>query len=172
MFLEHLQAQWLHHLPGQSIPVPEHSFGEVIPSVQPEPPQAQVRSFPLVLSLNLGNTFAGQGNLQWETFHWIRKNLNILLCCVQGSMCSFQLSFQAHHKVMKYHLMPWGIVSRRGQINWCQVETSKGSADARRIRLQETFYSCLSYWKHGIVVQQSSAFPSVSLFEAFSWGKK
>ena len=37
MFLQHLQGQWLHHLPGQPSPVPDHPFREVVfPNVQPE----------------------------------------------------------------------------------------------------------------------------------------
>ena len=35
MFLEHLQGQWLLHLLGQPIPVPDQSFGEVVfPNIQ------------------------------------------------------------------------------------------------------------------------------------------
>ena len=37
MLLEHLQGQWLHHLPGQPIPVPDCSFREKKnPNIQPE----------------------------------------------------------------------------------------------------------------------------------------
>lgn len=47
MFLEHLQGQWLNHLPVQAIPVPEHSFEEVVfPDIQPEPPLAQLEGIP------------------------------------------------------------------------------------------------------------------------------
>ena len=47
MFLEHLQGRWLHHLPGQAIPVPDHSFGEVVfPKVQSESPLAQLEAIP------------------------------------------------------------------------------------------------------------------------------
>jgi len=39
MFLKHLQGQWLHHLPGQPIPVHHHSFREeILPNIPPEPP--------------------------------------------------------------------------------------------------------------------------------------
>ena len=31
-FLEHHQGKWLHHLPGQPVPVPHHSFCEQFPS--------------------------------------------------------------------------------------------------------------------------------------------
>jgi len=33
MVLEHLQGQWLHHLPGQPVPVPHHSFWEEIVTI-------------------------------------------------------------------------------------------------------------------------------------------
>ena len=47
MFLEHLQGQWLHHLPGQPIPMPDHSFREeIFPNIQPEPPLAQLQAIP------------------------------------------------------------------------------------------------------------------------------
>ena len=47
MFLEHFQGQWLHYLPGQPIPVPEHSFREVLfPNIQPEPSLAQLEAIP------------------------------------------------------------------------------------------------------------------------------
>ena len=44
MFLEHLQGQWLHQLPGQLVPVPDHSFREIFPNVQPESPLAQLEA--------------------------------------------------------------------------------------------------------------------------------
>ena len=47
MFLEHLQGQWLHHLPGQPISVPDHPFREaVFPNVQPQPSLAQLEVIP------------------------------------------------------------------------------------------------------------------------------
>ena len=47
MFLEHLQGQWLHHLSGQPIPVPDHPFKEVVfPNVQPDPSLAQFEAIP------------------------------------------------------------------------------------------------------------------------------
>jgi len=47
MFLEHLHGQWLHHLPGQPIPVPDHPFREVVfPNVQPESPLVQLEAIP------------------------------------------------------------------------------------------------------------------------------
>ena len=47
MFLEHVQGRWLHHLPGQPIPVPDHSFRKaVFPNVQPESPLAQLEAIP------------------------------------------------------------------------------------------------------------------------------
>ena len=47
MFLEYLQARWLHHLSGQPIPVPDHPFREVVfPNVQPEPSLAQLEAIP------------------------------------------------------------------------------------------------------------------------------
>ena len=44
MFLEHLQSQWLNHLPGQPVSVHDHSFGEVFPYIQPKPSQAQLEA--------------------------------------------------------------------------------------------------------------------------------
>jgi len=36
-FLEHLQGWWLHHLPGQPVPMPHHSCREeMFPNIQPE----------------------------------------------------------------------------------------------------------------------------------------
>ena len=47
MFLEHLQGWWLHHLPGQPIPVMDHSFGEeILPNIQPEPFLVQLEAVP------------------------------------------------------------------------------------------------------------------------------
>ena len=47
MFLEHLQVWWLHHLPGQDIPVPDRSLGKVLfPNIQPESPLAQLEAIP------------------------------------------------------------------------------------------------------------------------------
>ena len=34
------------HLPGQSVPVSDHSFGELFPNVQPESPLAQLQAIP------------------------------------------------------------------------------------------------------------------------------
>jgi len=49
--LEHLQGQWLHHLPGQPLPLQHHSFWEeTVPNIQPEPLQCNVKSLPLILS--------------------------------------------------------------------------------------------------------------------------
>jgi len=45
MFLEHLPGWWHHHLTGQSIPMPHHSFWqEVLPNIQPELPLAQLKT--------------------------------------------------------------------------------------------------------------------------------
>jgi len=50
MFLEHLQGQWLHHLPEQSVPLPHHSFWEeIFPNIQP---WCNLRPSPLILLLN------------------------------------------------------------------------------------------------------------------------
>jgi len=47
MFLEQLQGQWLHHRPGQPIPVPDDSFREfVFPNIQPESPMVQLAAIP------------------------------------------------------------------------------------------------------------------------------
>ena len=44
---EHLQGRWLHHFSGQPIPVPDHSFREVVfPNVQPETSLAQLEAIP------------------------------------------------------------------------------------------------------------------------------
>jgi len=47
MFPEHLQGRWLHHLHGQPIPAPNHSFREeIFPNIQPEFPMAQLEAIP------------------------------------------------------------------------------------------------------------------------------
>ena len=47
MFLERLRGQWLHHLPGQPVPMPHHSFwGETFPDIQPESPMVQLEAIP------------------------------------------------------------------------------------------------------------------------------
>ena len=47
MFLEHLQVQPLHHLPGQPVPAPDHSVGEEeFPNIQPESPLVQLEAIP------------------------------------------------------------------------------------------------------------------------------
>ena len=47
MFLEHLQGWWLHHLPGQPIPVPDLSLREeLFPNIQPESPLVQLEAIP------------------------------------------------------------------------------------------------------------------------------
>ena len=47
MFLEHLQGRWLHHLSGQPISVPDHSFREVVfPNIYPEPSLVQLEAIP------------------------------------------------------------------------------------------------------------------------------
>ena len=48
--LEHVHGLWLHHLPGQPVPLPHPTvWEEMFPNIQPQPPQSQ--SFPLILSL-------------------------------------------------------------------------------------------------------------------------
>ena len=48
-FFEHLQGQWLHHLPGQPVPMHYLSFWEeIFPNTQPEPPWCNLRPFPLI----------------------------------------------------------------------------------------------------------------------------
>jgi len=45
MFLEQLQGWWLHHLPGQPIPVPDLSLREeLFPNIQPESPLVQLEA--------------------------------------------------------------------------------------------------------------------------------
>ena len=52
-FLKHFPGGWPHHLPGQPIPVPGHSFREeTVPNIQPESPLAQLEATPS--SLHLG----------------------------------------------------------------------------------------------------------------------
>ena len=47
MFLEHLQGQCLHHLPGQPVPAPDHSLSEeLFPNIQAESPLAQLETIP------------------------------------------------------------------------------------------------------------------------------
>jgi len=45
MFFEHLQGWGLHHLPGQSVPTPDHSFSEeIFPNIQLKPPLKQLEA--------------------------------------------------------------------------------------------------------------------------------
>ena len=45
MFFKHLQRWWLHHLPGQPVPMPHHSSRkEVFPNTQSEPPLMQLEA--------------------------------------------------------------------------------------------------------------------------------
>jgi len=45
--LEHPQGWWLHHLTGQPVPMPHHSFWEeMFPHIQPKPPLAQLEAIP------------------------------------------------------------------------------------------------------------------------------
>ena len=47
MFLEHLQRWWLHHLPGQPVPVHDHTFREdIFPNTQCESPLVQLEATP------------------------------------------------------------------------------------------------------------------------------
>ena len=47
MFFVHLQGWLLHHLPGQPVPAPNHSFWkDICPNTQPEPPLAQLEAVP------------------------------------------------------------------------------------------------------------------------------
>ena len=46
-FPEHLQGWWLNHLPGQTVSMPDHSFGEnIFPNIQLEYPLAQFKAIP------------------------------------------------------------------------------------------------------------------------------
>ena len=44
MVLKHLQGQWLHHLPGQPVPLPHCSFREVFPNIRLEPSLVQLEA--------------------------------------------------------------------------------------------------------------------------------
>ena len=46
MFLENLQRWRLLHFPGQSVPIPNHSFGEAFPNIQLESPLMQLETIP------------------------------------------------------------------------------------------------------------------------------
>ena len=42
---EHLQGWWSHHLPGQPVPMLDHSFSkEIFPNIQPKPPLTQLEA--------------------------------------------------------------------------------------------------------------------------------
>ena len=45
MFLEHRKGK-LDHLPGQPIPLPDHSFKEILTIIQPEPPLVLLEAIP------------------------------------------------------------------------------------------------------------------------------
>jgi len=45
MVFEHLQGWGLHHFPGQSVPMSDHSFSkEIFPNIQSEPPLTQLEA--------------------------------------------------------------------------------------------------------------------------------
>jgi len=45
MFFEHLQGWGLHRLPGQPVPMPDHSFSEeFFPNIPPKPPLTQLEA--------------------------------------------------------------------------------------------------------------------------------
>ena len=45
MTLEHIQGRWLHHLPGQPVPLPHRSYWEeILPNIQPEPHLMQLNT--------------------------------------------------------------------------------------------------------------------------------
>ena len=45
MFLEHMQGWWLHHLPGQPVPMPDHFFSrEIFHNIQSKPPLTQLEA--------------------------------------------------------------------------------------------------------------------------------
>ena len=45
MFFKHLQGWGLNHLPGQPVPMPEHSFSkEIFPNIQSKPPLRQLQA--------------------------------------------------------------------------------------------------------------------------------
>ena len=57
-FLEHLQGQWLHHLPGHPVPTPHHSsWEEISHNTQTEPPLLQLKgntSLPITVTQEKG----------------------------------------------------------------------------------------------------------------------
>jgi len=45
MFFKHLQGWGLNHLPGQPVPMPDHSFSkEIFPNIQPKPPLTRLKA--------------------------------------------------------------------------------------------------------------------------------
>jgi len=47
MFFEHLQGWGLNHLPGQPVPMPDHSFSEeIFPNIQLKPCVSNIQSKP------------------------------------------------------------------------------------------------------------------------------
>ena len=64
MFLGHLQGQWLQHLPGQPIPVPDHSFRVVFPNIQPQSPMVQLEA---ILSSPIAGYMGEEANPQLTT---------------------------------------------------------------------------------------------------------
>ena len=57
--LEHPQAQWLHHPPGQPVPLHYYSFWEeMFPNIQPEPPWHSLRPLHLFPSLATWEQYA------------------------------------------------------------------------------------------------------------------
>jgi len=48
MFFEHVQGWWLHHFPGQFVPMPDNSYSkEIFPNVQSKPRLMQLEAMAL-----------------------------------------------------------------------------------------------------------------------------
>ena len=81
-FLEHLQGWWLHHLPGQPVPLHHHSFWEeIFPNSQSETPLAQLEVIisPSCFLIRLRWRWQSQINIMaFSSFIWSVPNLFVL----------------------------------------------------------------------------------------------
>lgn len=96
--LEHLQGRWLHHFPGQSVPILNQHFSEeILSDVQPEPPLLLLEVISLVLLDNIHISFLATFvlTLQGEKAKGkvcivIYTDFFFLLCVLQYR-CSYRL---------------------------------------------------------------------------------
>jgi len=69
MFFEHLQGWGLHHLPGQPVPMSDHSFSkEIFPNTRSKPPVTQLEA---ILNKAVEESISMSGRF----FEWHKKGV-------------------------------------------------------------------------------------------------